>query len=92
MNLNAKKLRERKILDLVYEGRRVEEIVPSERPDFLVRTRESCQFGVEIAELYLSETIARSIGYPTIAHSFWKEVVFATRTIPSALMSARSIF
>ena len=39
-DLAAKKIRERKILDLVYEGRNIAEIIPSERPDFLLRTHE----------------------------------------------------
>jgi hypothetical protein len=59
MNMDAKKLRERKILDLVYADRRIEEIIPSERPDFLLRCRGGQQFGVEIAELYHSQTTAR---------------------------------
>jgi hypothetical protein len=59
MNTDAKKVRERKILDLVYADRHVEEIVPSERPDFIVSSRGGRQFGVEIAELYQSQTTAR---------------------------------
>jgi hypothetical protein len=55
----AKKVRERKILDLIYPHRPIEEIMPSEAPDFVIRRRGGVQFGVEIAELYHSQTAAR---------------------------------
>jgi hypothetical protein len=56
----AKKAREREIFDLVYGSRSLEEVIESERPDFLVRqSLHSALFGVEIAEFYHSETDAR---------------------------------
>lgn len=58
-NADAKKTRERKILDLIYADRHIEEIIPSERPDFILRHRGGGRFGVEIAELYHSQTTAR---------------------------------
>lgn len=45
-------------MDLIYESRPIEEIIPSERPHFIL-TAWGRQFGVEVAELYLSETTAR---------------------------------
>jgi len=49
--MSNKKGRERKILDLIYADRHVEDIMPSERPDFILRHRYGNRFGVEIAEL-----------------------------------------
>jgi len=56
---DPKKARERKILELVYANRSVADIVPSERPDFIIHRHDGTMFGVEIAELYHSETDAR---------------------------------
>jgi len=56
---DAKKKRERTILDLIYAARQVDDIAPSERPDFILRHRCGFHFGVEIAELYHSQTTAR---------------------------------
>lgn len=58
-NAEAKKARERKILDLIYADRPTEEIVPSERPDFIIHRHGGGPFGVEIAELYHSQSTAR---------------------------------
>src|ERR1039457_515493 len=57
---SRKKLNERKIFEMVYGEREFAEVVASERPDFLVRRcpGEPC-FGVEIVELYTSESSAR---------------------------------
>jgi hypothetical protein len=57
---SRKKLNERKIFEMVYGEREFAELVASERPDFLVRRGpgEPC-FGVEIVELYTSESSAR---------------------------------
>lgn len=60
MDSNGKKTRERQIFDMVYGGQSFESIVDSECPDFLVRhSHENTCFGVEVTELYQSETNAR---------------------------------
>lgn len=60
MTRKATKTSERDIFDSVYEATRVEEVTPSEHPDFLVKAKgEDKQFGVEITELFLSGTNAR---------------------------------
>lgn len=55
-----KKQRERAILDLVYNATEFVEIVAAEAPDFNIRHgREENLFGVEITELYQSNSDAR---------------------------------
>jgi hypothetical protein len=56
---DAKKVRERRILDLIYADRSVVSIIPSERPDFIIGHPNRTTFGVEITEFYNSETDAR---------------------------------
>ncbi|MGD1092499.1 MAG: hypothetical protein ABSB35_10985 [Bryobacteraceae bacterium] len=64
---DAKKQRERAILDLIYASRQVDDVAPSERPDFVLRHRCGFHFGVEIAELYHSQTTARLERIPEYA-------------------------
>ncbi len=60
MDSNNKKVRERKIFDMVYEDQSFESVTNSERPDFLVRHfHHETHFGVEVTEFYQSETNAR---------------------------------
>lgn len=65
--MHVKKQREREILDLVYTGRTIQEIIASERPDFLIRGATGAQFGVEVAEIYDSQTTARLERIPEYA-------------------------
>jgi len=56
----SKKIRERGVFDAVYAARTPALVLPSERPDFLVRlTPRSPEFGVEIAEFFDFEVEAR---------------------------------
>jgi len=63
----AKKKRERRILDCVYARLSPVEVIPSERPDFLVRLRDGLPlFGVEVTEFYdkaARARLQRSPGY-----------------------------
>lgn len=48
------------ILKMVYDNNRIDEIIPGENPDFKVRNKQQQNFfGVEITELYYSESNAR---------------------------------
>jgi hypothetical protein len=53
------KVLERRILDSVYAGLGLDRVSVSESPDFLCRASPSCEFGVEIAEFFYSESAAR---------------------------------
>jgi len=56
----TKKSKEREVFDAVYRSRMPARVVPTERPDFLVRlAAESADFGVEVVEFFDSETEAR---------------------------------
>ena len=58
----SKKDKERRIFDLVYADRSLDEVKDSENPDFLVRflpTTAYFDFGVEVTKYYLTETNAR---------------------------------
>jgi hypothetical protein len=58
--VQTKKARERDVFDSVYAIRAPALVVPSERPDFIVRqTQQSSEFGVEVAEFFDSEVEAR---------------------------------
>lgn len=60
MDVDTRKQRERRILEMVYSDRSFDDLKESECPDFLVRHfPKSPYFGVEITELYHSETNAR---------------------------------
>lgn len=60
MNANNKKHEERRIFDLIYADRSLDEVKEYENPDFLVRYFPNTPyFGVEVTEYYLSETDAR---------------------------------
>ena len=57
---SRKKVRERRILDLVYGDRSLHAVREHERPDFLIQsTASSTPFGVEVTEFFDSETSAR---------------------------------
>src|ERR1700687_1285338 len=57
---SSKKVRERSILRLIYDGRSIAATSDSERPDFLLQCEAGAQsFGVEVAEFYHSQTAAR---------------------------------
>lgn len=60
MDVDTKKQRERRIFEMVYSNRSFDGIMANECPDFLVRQfPTSLCFGVEITEVYNSETDAR---------------------------------
>jgi len=60
MDVDIKKQRERRIFEMVYGNRSFDKIMANECPDFLVRQfPASPNFGVEITEVYNSETDAR---------------------------------
>lgn len=60
MDAGNQKQEERRIFDLVYSGRSLDDVVEHENPDFLARcSPELPYFGVEITEYYDSESNAR---------------------------------
>ena len=54
-----KREREWSALRCVYDERAFESVIPSEKPDFVLTYRGNRPFGVEITELFLSESDAR---------------------------------
>lgn len=55
-----RKQRERAILNMVYSKDRIDEVIAGENPDFKIRNKHQQNFfGVEITELYYSESNAR---------------------------------
>jgi hypothetical protein len=53
------KAAERKIFDLVYGDEDSLTVVEGERPDFTCTTKDGLNFGVEVTEFYISESMAR---------------------------------
>jgi len=61
------KLEERKVVEMVFGGHPQITIDESERPDFICRVPEAVEFGVEITDFYLSESVARLRNIPNYA-------------------------
>lgn len=62
----TKKIRERKILKMIYDEDRFEYVRESESPDFRLRCpNEKADFDVEVTEFYYSESDARITNIPT---------------------------
>ena len=60
-----KKDREKSILKMVYNNDQIDEIIDCEKPDFKVRNKhQQAFFGVEVTELYYSESNARLRNIP----------------------------
>ena len=63
---HAQKVAERRVFNLVYDSSHFAEVDPSEKPDFLVRFRDPQRgvLGVELTDLYPSESDARALNIP----------------------------
>ena len=59
-----KRANERSILRTVYDVAEFEEILESERPDFLLRRAAADVFGVEVTEIFATEADARAANHP----------------------------
>jgi len=64
MSVDSKKSKEQAIFNLVYAGRPIESVIPSEEPDFRVKNADG-EFGVEITEFYFTHSQARLRNIPS---------------------------
>lgn len=62
--MDMKKSKEQAIFNLVYAGRPIHSVTPSEEPDFRV-TNADGEFGVEITEFYFTQSQARLRNIPS---------------------------
>ncbi len=53
------KSEERKVAEMVYGGKPHIVIQESERPDFICKVSDKLEFGIEVTDFYLSESVAR---------------------------------
>ena len=68
-----KKDREKSILKMVYNNDRIDEIIDCENPDFKVRNNhQQAFFGVEVTELYYSESNARLRNIPNYLDNLFR--------------------
>ena len=65
MTDKRKKAREREILRAVYDESAFDEVIEQERPDFVLRREGLADFGIEITELFDSESDARVRNRPS---------------------------
>lgn len=66
MHRDAAKAHERRILESVYDPARLVEILPSERPDFLLRNHGEELFGAEVTELFETESHREATSDPFV--------------------------
>lgn len=81
-----KKQKETAILELIYDGNELAEVVASERPDFRVRQRrQQTYFGVEVTELYQSDSGARLRNIPNYFSEILNDNTYRHRADRDAL-------
>jgi hypothetical protein len=85
-----KRSQETAILEMVYDPAEFHTVVPSERPDFLLQHWPSARpFGVEVTQLFPSESHARLNLIPGYMHRLWSGEPHMTRKDVKILKSIK---